>query len=389
MTRRKSLTIVGTIAQHAGRGGHTWAFLQYLLGFQKLGWDVLFLDRIEPHTCMTETGQPAPVQHSWNLRYLERVMHCFGLDGHYALLSKGASVAGLSRPQVLKRVAESAALINVMGVLDDHEILQAAQARIFLDIDPGFPQMWRELALRDALAGHDAFVTIAENIGKAGCTIPTCGFDWITTRQPIVLDEWPACGLAGGSEAPITTVASWRGAYPPVGFQGRMYGLRAHEFRRFATLPSLAGGRFEVALDIHPADVKDVQLLFDSGWWLVEPRRAAGDPWCYRDYIRSSSAELMVSKGMYVQTRSGRFGHRSVCYLASGRPVIAQDTGLDDLLPQGAGLLTFTTVEEAADAACAIERDYDRHARGARRLAENYFDSSDVLTSLTHKLHLH
>jgi glycosyltransferase involved in cell wall biosynthesis len=97
----------------------------------------------------------------------------------------------------------------------------------------------------------------------------------------------------------------------------------------------------------------------------------------------------MVSKGMYVQTRSGRFGHRSVCYLASGRPVIAQDTGLDDLLPQGAGLLTFTTVEEAADAACAIERDYDHHARGARRLAESYFDSADVLTSLTHKLHLH
>src|SRR5207249_11812564 len=88
MKIRRTLAIAGSIAQRAGRGGHTWAFLQYLVGFQKLGWDVLFLDRIEPGTCMTETGQPAPVQHSWNLRYLERVMHCFGLDGHYALLSK-------------------------------------------------------------------------------------------------------------------------------------------------------------------------------------------------------------------------------------------------------------------------------------------------------------
>ena len=90
--------------------------------------------------------------------------------------------------------------------------------RVFLDLDPGFPQMWRELALRDALAGHDAYVTIAENIGKAGCTIPTCGLPWITTRQPIVLDEWPATDLPAKSNRPITTVESWRGTYPPVGF---------------------------------------------------------------------------------------------------------------------------------------------------------------------------
>ena len=143
-----------------------------------------------------------------------------------------------------------------------------------------------------------------------------------------------------------------------------------------------------MALDIHPADVKDVQLLAESGWSLVEPRRAAGDPWCYRDYIRASSAELMISKGMYVHTRSGRFGHRSICYLASGRPVIAQDTGLGDLLPVGNGLLTFTTLEEAADAARAIEHDYERHARGARRLAERCFDSAHVLTALARNLGL-
>ena len=389
MTTRRTLAIAGSIAQKAGRGGHTWACLQYLVGFQKLGWDVLFLDRIDPDAGIGENGMPAPVHRSWNAAYLARVMHCFGLGRDYSLLSKGACVAGLSRPEVLKRVAESTALINVMGVLDDAEILQAARMRVFLDLDPGFPQMWRELALRDALAGHDAYATIAENIGKPGCTIPTCGLPWITTRQPIVLDEWPAVDLPRTNDRPITTVASWRGAYPPVGFQGRLYGLRAHEFRRFAALPLLTRGRYEVALDIHPADVKDVQLLAESGWSLVEPRRAAGDPWCYRDYIRASSAELMISKGMYVHSRSGRFGHRSICYLACGRPVIAQDTGLGDLLPTGNGLLTFTTVGEAADAARAIECDYGRHARAARRLAEGCFDSAQVLTSLTRNLGLH
>jgi hypothetical protein len=249
--------------------------------------------------------------------------------------------------------------------------------------------MWRELAIRDALAGHDAFVTIAANIGRPGCSIPTCGLDWITTRQPIVLDEWPAFDRGGDPDGPITSIASWRGSEPPVGYQGSMYGLRAHEFRRFAALPYLTRGRFELALDIHPADVKDFQLLSESGWSLVEPRVAAGDPWRYRNYIRCSAAELMVSKGMYVQTHSGRFGHRSICYLASGRPVLAQDTGLDDLLPQGDGLLTFTTLDEAVEGAHAIGRDYPRHARAARRLAEDYFDSSEVLPSLLHELRLH
>src|SRR5436190_19466796 len=103
MTRRKSLTIVGTIAQHAGRGGHTWAFLQYLVGFQKLGWDVLFLDRIEPHMCMTETRQPASVQHSWNLQYVARGMHCFVLDGHYPPRPIGPSIAGLTPPLIPRR----------------------------------------------------------------------------------------------------------------------------------------------------------------------------------------------------------------------------------------------------------------------------------------------
>jgi hypothetical protein len=135
--------------------------------------------------------------------------------------------------------------------------------------------------------------------------------------------------------------------------------------------------------------VKDVQLLSESGWSLVAPRLAAGDPWRYRDYIRQSTAGLMISKGIHVQTRSGHFGHPNGCYLASGRPVLAQDTGLDDLLPVGSGLLTFTTVEEASEAARAIDRDYTWHSRAARRLAEDHFDSAEVLTSLTRQLQLH
>jgi hypothetical protein len=384
----KSIAIAGSVAQKPGRGGHTWVFLQYLLGFRKLGWHVLFLDRLEPQMCIAEGGGPAAIEHSWNVRYFRDVMTRFGLDGSYGLLCDAAtSTIGLTRAEILARVSASSALINIMGFLNDEEILGAAARRVFLDIDPGFGQLWLESGQHDSFRGHDAFVTIAENLGRPDCGIPTCGLEWITTRQPVVLDRWSATSCCP-ADAPISTVATWRGAYAPVTHNGRTYGLRAHEFRKFAALPRLTGGRFEVALEIHPADMKDIDMLSGNGWRLMDPYEVAGDPCRYRDYIGRSAAEVMIAKGMYVHTRSGWFSDRSICYLASGRPVLAQDTGLRDLLPTGEGLLTFATLEEAAEAARAIRHDYVRHSRAARRLAEECFDSSNVLDRLTRKLNL-
>lgn len=385
----KSVVIAGSVAQKPGRGGHTWVFLQYLLGFRRLGFDVLFLDRLEPEMCVDEAGAPVPLEQSWNLRYLRNVMDRFGFSASYAVLvDEGRQTAGLSRPDLLEQVRRSDALINVMGFVENEEILAAAGKRVFLDIDPGFGQMWCDLGLHDPFKGHHAFVTIAQKIGTDSCAIPTCGLNWISTFQPIVLDYWPVADSPDWSSRWITSVASWRGAYGPVEYRGKTYGLRAREFRKFAALPHLTSDRFQLALDIHRADANDIDLLRRKGWSLVDPRHVAGDPECYADYIRNSAAELVVAKGMYVETRSGWVSDRSICYLASGKPVLAQDTGVSDLLPTTEGLLTFETVEEAADAVRAIRREPVRHAKAARRLAETHFDSSIVLSSLAKKLDL-
>ena len=369
-----TIVVAGSVAQRPGFGGHTWVFLQYLLGFRRLGWNVVFLDRLEPAMGVGETG----------ITYVVDVCRAFGLDADFAVLGeRGEAVAGLSRSEVLERVRDSALLLNVMGFLEDREILAAAPQRVFLDIDPGFGQMWRELGLADPFAGHHAFVTIAENIGKPDCTIPTCGLEWVTTRPPIVLDEWPATSVEGGS---FRTVGSWRGPYAPVEYEGTTYGLRAHELRRFVELPRLSVERFELALEIDPADKTDRDNLLASGWALVDPAKVAGDTDAYRNYIQSSKAELMVAKAMYVQTRSGWFSDRSICFLASGKPVLAQDTGLDGLYPRGEGLVTFETPEDAVAGAAEISRDYERHARGARALAEESFDSDKVLGRLLEML---
>ena len=368
---RPRILICGCIAQKAGQAGHTWQYLQYLLGFARLGYDVLLWDRL----------QGTVGREDRRIAYLQAVMEEFGLAGRWSVALDDGTHAGLPRNAVLEHARTADLLLNVMGYCSEPELLDASRLRVFLDTDPGFGQMWKALELADVFAGHDVHVTIGERIAAADCTIPECGIRWIVSPQPVVLDAWPALPPPSG-ELRFTSVASWRGAYGPVHFDGRRYGLRVHQFRRFSDLPLLTDARFELALAIDPAEEAESAGLRDRGWALVDPASVAATPSGYRDYLQASSAELMVAKGMYVDSRSGWFSERSICYLASGRPVLAQDTGLGDLYPTGSGLVTFSSLDEAVAGVDAIRRDYDRHARAARQLAEECFGSEVVLKRL-------
>jgi hypothetical protein len=382
---RPALTICGSLAQRPNQGGHAWVFLQYLLGFRRLGYDVLFLDRLDPEMCRDAAGAPCSAGESVGFRYLQNVMGRFGLARDFAVTCAGGKVyLGLDRREVLDRVRRSAFLLNVMGFFNDRDVLAAAPRRVFLDIDPGFPQMWRGLGLADLFRGHDDFVTIGLNVGRVGCDVPTCGLKWLTTPQPVVLEQWPVREPNPGG--PVTSVCTWRGEWGSVEFGGEVYGLRVHEFRKFVALPRRHERPFELAAHIHPAETKDLALLDENGWKRVDPVAAAADPSAYQQYISRSAAEFMIAKNMYVKTRGGWFSDRSICYLASGRPVLAQDTGIADFLPTGTGLLTFSTVDEAASGVERIFNDYDLHARAARAVAEECFDSDKVLRRLLDKL---
>ena len=379
-----SLVIAGALARKPKVSGHTWVMLQYLLGFRRLGCETLFIDYLEPSHFVDESGRDCPPEGSINRRYALDVVRRLGLEDDYVLCGpEGQSIIGMPRPRLLERVRRSDLLLNIMGYLRDEEILGLVPRRVFLDIDPGFGQFWDELGLHHSFAGHDDFVTIGLNIGRPDCTIPACGLDWIVTPQPVVLEWWPVSEDAGES---FTTVATWRGAYGPVQFRGRSYGLRVHQFRRFVDLPRLTGRPFELALDIQPEETRDLALLSDKGWTLVNPRTVAGDPLAYRRYIGRSLAEFSVAKDLYVQTRGGWISDRSLCYLASGRPVLAQETGFSRHYPTGEGLLAFSTLEEAIAGVEEIARRPDRHARAARALVEEYFDSDKVLGRLLQQL---
>ena len=371
MMARGALIVAGAIARRIDRGGHVWALLQWVLGFRELGWSVVLLDRLDPAPGLRDS----PGVH----RFVE-TMERFGVADSFSLdVGPGQQPVGLSRSAVLEKVADADVLLNVMGYLEDPELLARARRRVFLDIDPGFGQMWRALGLCDLFRDHDAFVTVGTRVGRDDCRVPTCGLAWITTLPPVVLRRWPASAERGTS---FTSVGTWRGPWAPVEYDGERYGLRVHEFRRFAAVPRECGLDFEIALDIDAEDHADATRLIDGGWHLSDPRSVSGTPQDYQHYVRSSLAEFAIAKGMYVQARTGWVSDRTACYLASGRPAIVQDTGLDDTIETGLGLLTFSTPEEATSAARAVDADWHRHSRAARAIAAEHLDSNRVLPRL-------
>lgn len=307
---------------------------------------------------------------------------------HWALASWAEGARGAGHQTVLldadtrgrgNALSDCSLVLNIMGFIPPEPTSRAAWA--FLDIDPGYPQMWHELGLADMFRGHDVFATIGQNIGREGCLLPQAGKRWIRTPPPVVLDAWPA---ASGGRA-FTSVCTWRNAYGSVAFDGKTYGSRVHEFRKFMELPRLVDARFELALDINAAETRDLEALDANGWSLVDPVSVAASPEAYRSYIQHSRAEFCVAQNIYVETRSGWLSDRSLCYLASGKPVLAQDTGFSDNYPVGEGLLAFSTLEEAAAGFEEIERNYDRHSRAARDLAEEYFDARKVVGRLVER----
>ena len=364
--------VSGMVAGDPGHGGATWAVLQYVLGLRQLGWDAWLVEPVEELTARRRT-------------YFDSVVARFGLAGRSALLRSGSTETHGESYATLRRAAAGAdVLFNVSGMLNDAELLELIPSRVYLDLDPGFNQLWHESGDADQrFDGHTRFATVGLLVGDRQSAVPTLGLEWVPTLPPVVLAEWPEVALP--QQASFTTVGNWR-SYGSIQRGGVTYGQKAHSFRELLELPRLAGGRFELALGIHSGDRRDREALEGNGWHLVDPRRAVGSPDRYAQFIGRSTAELGVAKSGYVVSRSGFFSERSACYLAAGRPVVAQDTGFAECLPTGEALFSFAGVEDAATAIDEIRANPARHSVAARELATAYFDSDRVLSLLLDRI---
>jgi hypothetical protein len=375
-----TLVVSGAIANRPLNSGGAWVRLSWVLGLRRLGFDVWFVEQIDEATCVNAAGAPAAFAESENRRYFEQVVERFGLEGRASLLYEGGrESAGVPLAELLPVAQEARLLVNVSGHLDLEPLMSRLRRKAYVDLDPGFTQFWHADGTGGArLDGHDVHFTVGENIGRPDCPIPTCGLEWKAVRAPAVLEDWPVA--EGGDTDRFTTIGAWRGPFGPVHFGGHTYSLKVHEFRKVIELPRRSPQRFEIALDIHPGDERDREALEANGWHLVDPRATVPGPLEFRDYVQGSGAEFSVAQGIYVATNSGWFSDRTVRYLASGRPVLVQDTGFSANLPVGEGLLAFTDLEGAVQGAERIARDYEAHRRAARAVAESHFDSDTVLS---------
>jgi hypothetical protein len=372
--------VSGALANKLHNGGATWTRLSWALGFKALGFEVAFVEQIRSDCCVDASGRPCPFEESANREYFREVTERFGFSALARLTCDDGGSLGLTPSELDDLVRSAAALVNITGHWT-HPRMGVIPRRIYVDLDPGYTQFWH--AARNPgprLEGHNYYYTVGENIGRPDCSLPTCGIPWRPIRQPVVLKEWPACAPA--ESGTFSTVASWRGPYGPVQYAGQTYGLKVHEFRKFIELPRRVAQRFEIALEIDPADERDRAALLDHGWHVIDPSTVASGPMAFRRYVQASGAEFSVAQGIYVETRSGWFSDRSVRYLASGKPVLVQDTGFSRNYPVGEGLLAFRTMVEAVAGAERIARDYAEHGRAARAIAEAYFDSDRVLGQL-------
>lgn len=372
----------GVFGRVPGQGGLVWLVLQYLLGLRRLGHNVILVEPVrEPDLVPADV----PLASSQNAAYFRDTVRRFGLEDCAALLLDGSEeTVGLSYRSLQARALDTNLLVNMAGGLEDSHLLAPIPVRLYLDLDPGFTQLWHAVDGIDMrFDGHTHFATVGLILGKPECLVPTCDIDWIPTPQPVVLEEWP---YANGIERDaLTTIANWRG-YGSIEANGVFYGQKAHSLRRFIDLPRRTDGRFDLALAIDPGEPRDLSALEENGWNLIDPITVARTPEQYRDFIQGSRAELGVAKSGYVEARCGWFSDRSVCYLASGRPVIAQDTGFQSVLPTGEGLFAFETIEDVEQAVDALSSNYETQRQAARAIAEEFFDSDVVLNRLLSKV---
>jgi hypothetical protein len=329
------------IAGDPWQGGATWAVLQYVLGLRRLGHEVYLVEPLAPKA-MRPSG--TRIDDSENAAYFQKVMVDFDLVENSALLLNGTKETfGVSYEQLRRIAISTDVLLNISGMLTDGALTGSVPVRVYLDLDPAFNQLWSAVQAIDMrFAGHTHFLTIGQAIGEPVCPVPTCGLDWLKTFQPVVLEHWPV--KKDIRHDGLTTVGNWRG-YGSIEYRGEHYGQKAHSLRKFLALPTLTDEKFMLALAIDSGETRDLEALSTHGWGLLDPAKVARCPSTYQQFIQGSKAEFGIAKSGYVASRCAWFSDRSVCYLASGRPVIAQETGFTHYLPTGAGLFVFQDTE--------------------------------------------
>jgi hypothetical protein len=374
-------------------GGVAWDYGQYALAMEQLGYEVYYLeDTALPAYTYDDDARTFVEDPSYGIEFLRRSLAYFSptLADRWFFRAYDGRTFGMDEEAFNDIVAGADVLLNVSGGTLLREPYRRCPVKVFIDTDPGWNQFvifprWdakpRHVQL-EGYRGHDAFFTFAERIGQPDCPLDTFGLEWHTTRHPVITSRWPIASSPGDR---WTTVMMWNNYEKPVTHEGVQYGSKEREFAKIEPVPSrVRGAKFEVAIN----GEAPIERWRGLGWSTTVGGQVSKTAQSYRDYVAGSRGEFSVAKNIYVATHSGWFSGRSACYLAAGRPVVLQDTGYSQGVSTGEGLLSFRDGDEAVAALSRIERDYARHSRAARRLAEEHFEGTRVLGEILQKIGL-
>lgn len=377
---RLRIVVLGYVVRRP-LGGGTWPFVQYALGLLRLGHDVYLVEDSEDYGCCYDPSRHVTDDDpTFGLRYAARVFDELGLGRRWTYYDAHRETWHGPIASRAREVCGTADLVvNVSGINPIRPWLADVPVRAYIDTDPAFEQV-RHAVDRDRrrrALDHNVFFTYGENI-PAGRSrfLPDVRLPWIATRQPVVLERWPVTPPPAAGR--LTTVMLWN-SYAKRAHAGQRFGMKSESFEPYRDLPARTAVPLEMALGGPDAPRRD---LAAAGWSIVNPLEPTADPWTYQRYLRDSLGEFTVAKHGYVVSRCGWFSERSAHYLASGRPVITQDTGFGDVLPTGDGLWSFATPDEALGAIETVAAAPERHGRAAREIAEAHFDSDRVLSRL-------
>ncbi len=371
---------VGIASSPISAAGIVWNSMNWVLGFRALGWDVWIVEALADAKCVDAQWRKVPAAQSLNVAHWEEIVAHFDFGNRATLLIDGAAP---NLGELRDFCAEADLFLNLSGHFRSDAISFPKAVKIYQDGDPAFSQVWVDSYGVDMhFAEHDRFVTAGLRLGKPGSFAPTCGIEWIPTFPPVALDYWPYRPQEDFDR--FTNIANWEG-YKSSEWQGKWFHGKREEFQKFADAPRSISHPIELATHVatHEAELAPFRA---GGWRFTEVAPICSTLDTYAAYIHGSSAEFSIAKGGYVLSQAGWFSDRGVCYAASGKPLVAQDTGLAGTLPTGAGFHSFSTPAQAIAACERVIADFPAQQRAARALAEEYFDSRKVLARLLDRL---
>jgi hypothetical protein len=371
--------ILGSYMVRYPLGGNlSWA-LQYLVGFKDLGHDIYFVEKYAyPDSCYNPMQQVEGDDCSYGLKVVSQLLKTYGLEDKWCFVERGDIYHGLSKKdieEVFKR-ADLYIESGAHGAWDEEASWVANTA--YIDVDPGYShiKLHNDLESGRPVPIYDRYFTIGINIGKEDNIIPTVGLKWKYILNPVNTRLFtPRIPVRN---APYSTIMNWR-SYATVRFKGESYGQKDVEFEKFISLPLITNAPFEVAISGGFGRTFNSKKLLKNKWTLNDAQRVTISFDAFQNYIAGCKGEFSVCKNVYVATQSGWFSDKSAAFLASGRPVILQDTGFGNYLPLGEGLFAVKTKEEAKEAIEKVESNYSFHSKKAREIACEYFEATTVL----------